>query len=150
MVNNPLTVIKKWQSYKKVTKIIFHYEAMKDDEAVFELIKYLQKKKKQVGLAINPQTPVNKIIKFLPELDVVFLLGVQPGWGGQELKNEVLNKAKLIELKFPKLDIEIDGGVTLENIPRIIQSGVNIIAAGTMIFKSDDIKDTIKQIKENI
>lgn len=150
MVNNPLAVVKKWERYKKAKKIIFHYEAMKSDEAVLELIKYIQKKKIQAGLAIKPQTPVNKIIKFLPALDLVFLLGVEPGWGGQTLQSEVLNKAKLIRLKYPKLDIEIDGGVNLENIPRIIHSGVNIISAGTLIFQAEDIKATIKQIKDLI
>jgi ribulose-phosphate 3-epimerase len=150
MVKNPLAVVKKWERYKKVKKVIFHYEAMKNDEAVFDLIKYIQKKKIQAGLAIKPLTPVNKIIKFLPVLDLVFLLGVEPGWGGQTLQSEVLNKAKLVRLKYPKLDIEIDGGVNLENIPRIIHSGVNIISAGTLIFQAEDIKATIKQIRDLI
>ncbi|MFC1598895.1 hypothetical protein ACFL2U_02740 [Patescibacteria group bacterium] len=148
MVKNPLAVIKKWERFKKVKKIIFHYEAMKDDTAVFDLIKYLQKKKILAGLAINPETPVNKIIKFLPELDLVFLLGVEPGWGGQLLKSDVLNKAKRIRLQYPKLDIELDGGVNMNNLPRIINSGVNIIAAGSLIYTSPDIDKTIAQIKK--
>lgn len=150
MVNNPLTVIKKWERFKKLKKVIFHYEAMKDDQAVFDLIEYIKKKKKQVGLAINPETPVNKIIKFLSELDLVFLLGVKPGWGGQELKKDVLNKAKLVQLKYPKLDIEIDGGGNLENLEKIIDSGVNIIAAGTMIFGAEDVEKRVKEVKEVI
>jgi len=148
MVNNPLTIIKKWEKYKKVRKIIFHYEAMKDDNEVFELLNYIKKKKLQVGLAINPQTLVSKIIKFIPELDLIFLLGVDPGWGGQNLQSQVLNKAKRIRLQYPKVDIELDGGVNLENIPRIIQSGVNVIAAGSMIFNSPDIDKTLSQIKK--
>jgi len=150
MVSNPLAVIKKWQSYKKVKKIIFHYESMKDDQAVFDLIKYIQKKKIEVGLAINPETDLTKIKKFLPEIDTVLLMAVEPGWGGQTLNPDILNKAKLIRLQYPKLNIEIDGGVDLENMSRVLDSGVNIISAGSMFFKSENIKETIKQAKELI
>ena len=150
MIKEPLKEIKKWQDYKKVKKIIFHYESVKNDQQVLDIIKYIKAKKIKAGLAINPETKLIKIEKFLPEIDLLFLLGVKPGWGGQTLKPVVLNKAKQVRKKYPKLDIEIDGGVNLNNLSQITKSGVNIIAAGTMIFKSQDIKQTIKQIKSKL
>lgn len=145
MVKDPLKVIKEWQSFKQLKKVIFHFESFKKDDQVWELLKVLKKKRFEIGLAIKPETSASQIIKFLPELDLVFLMGVAPGWGGQELQPETLNKARLIRLKNAKIDIEIDGGVNLENIPKIVQSGINIISAGTMIFGAEDVGAVIKE-----
>lgn len=150
MVKEPFKEIKKWQNFKKVKKIIFHYEAVEDDQQIFDIIKYIKAKRIKVGLAINPETKLIKVEKFLSQIDLLFLLGVKPGWGGQTLKPAVLNKAKQVRKKYPKLDIEIDGGVNINNLAQITRSGINIIAAGTMFFKSKDIKQTIKQIKSKI
>jgi ribulose-phosphate 3-epimerase len=150
MIADPFKLIKKWQNLKKVKKIIFHYEAMKNDEAIFDLITYLKKRKFKVGLAINPETKLSQVEKFISKIDVLFLLGVKPGWGGQTLKPSILNKAKQARQKYPKLDIEIDGGVNLNNISKVAKSGVNIIAAGTMIFEAEDIEQRLEKIKEII
>ncbi|MBD3359946.1 MAG: ribulose-phosphate 3-epimerase [Candidatus Buchananbacteria bacterium] len=150
MVAEPLKLIKKWQNFKKVKKIIFHYEAMKNDEDIFDLIKYLKKRKFKVGLAINPETKLNQVEKFIPKIDVLFLLGVKPGWGGQVLRPSILNKAKQARQKYPKLDIEIDGGVNLNNIAKVAKSGVNIIAAGTMFFEAENVRKIVNQIKNKI
>jgi len=147
MVLDPGEEIKKWEKFNKVKKMIFHYEAAKNDDEIFNLIGYIKKRKFKVGLAINPETPVKKIEKFIPSLDLVFLLGVKPGWGGQILKPSILNKAKFLRKNYPRLDIEIDGGVNLKNIKQVALSGVNIISTGTLIFKSENIKQTINQIK---
>lgn len=150
MVKKPLNEIKKWEKYKKVKKIVFHYEAIKNEREIRELIEYLKSKKLNVGLAINPETQLEKIRQFIPKINTLFLLGVVPGWGGQTLKPLVLNKAKFARKKYPKLDIEIDGGVNLENLEKIIDSGVNIIAAGTMIFGAEDIEKRIKEVDKLI
>ncbi len=150
MVLDPLKIIKKWQNFRKFKKVIFHYEAVTDVKKIFNLINYLKKHKLKAGLAINPATKLEKIEIFLPYLNFVFLMGVKPGWGNQKLDLAVLKKAQRIRKMYPKLDIEIDGGVNLQNIKLIIQSGVNIIAAGTLFFKSRNIKKTISQIKDLI
>ncbi len=148
MVLDPFKIIKKWQSFKKVKKVVFHYEAVKDVKKILALIKYLKKNKIKVGLALNPGTKLEKVEIFLPYLDCAFLMGVKPGWGGQSLDPATLKKARIIRKMYPKLDIEIDGGVTLKNFRQIIDSGVNIVAAGTLFFKSDNIKNTIKELKK--
>lgn len=146
MVADPQKEIKKWEKFKKVKKVIFHFEALKNDDEIFDLIKYLKSKKIKAGLAINPETSVSVLEKFIPKLSLVFLMGVEPGWGGQKLKPIVLDKARYLRKKYPKLDIEIDGGVNIDNLPAIKKSGVNIISAGSMIFNSDDINKKINQI----
>jgi len=149
MTLEPLKIIKQWERFKKVKKIIFHYEAMKNDQEIFDLIEYIQKKGIKAGLAINPETPFKKFEKILPKVDVIFFLGVNPGWGGQTLKQSVLNKVKQVRKKYPKLDIEIDGGVNMQNIKKAKDAGVNIISAGTMLFK-DDIKTVVKEVKDKL
>ena len=149
MVIDPVKMIKKWGGFKKVKKIVFHYEAVKRIE-ILEIIKLIRSKKIKPGLAINPETNVKKFEQYIPQLDTVFLMGVQPGWGGQKLKPSVLHKAKYLRKKYPKLNIEIDGGVTIKNIPEIIKSGVNLISAGTLIFSAQDLKKNCQEIKQLI
>lgn len=147
MVKDPLKVIKKWQNYKKVKTIIFHYEAVKNDKKILGLIDYVKKLKIKVGLAINPETKLEQFRKFLPILDLVLVLGVEPGWGGQEFQPRVLDKIKEIRQAFPKLDIEVDGGVNLDNAKEIVQSGANILAAGNLFNDVRNIKKLEKLVK---
>ena len=147
MVLNPLKEIKKWQNYKKVKKIFFHYEAVKNDKKILGLIDYLKNHKIQAGLAINPETRFEKIKKFLPILDLILVLGVKPGFGGQKFQPKVLNKIKQIRQSFLKIDIEVDGGVNLENAKEIVQAGANILAAGSLFNDVRNINKLEKLIK---
>jgi len=148
MVKNPLKVIKKWQNYKKVKKIFFHYEAVKNDKKILGLIDYLKKRKIKAGLAVNPETKLEQFKKFLPILDLVLILGVKPGWGGQEFQPKILKKIKEIRKAFPKLAIEVDGGVKLENAGEIVKAGANILAAGNLILKTKNIESLILKIQK--
>ena len=147
MVKDPLKVIKKWQNYKKIKNMIFHYEAVKNDKKILGLIDYLKKHKIQAGLAINPETKFEKFKKFLPIVDLILVLGVKPGWGGQKFQPKVLNKIKLIRKAFPKIDIEVDGGVNLENAGEIVKAGANILAAGSLFANLRNINSVEKLIK---
>jgi len=146
MVNDPLKVIKKWQNFKKVKKIFFHYEAVKNDKKILGLIDYLRKHKIKVGLAVNPETKFEIFKKFLPILDLILILGVEPGWGGQKFQPKVLNKIKEIRKAYPKLDIEVDGGVNLENAGEIINAGANILAMGEALSRPNDIKRALASL----
>lgn len=148
MVLNPQKFIKKWENFKKVKRIIFHYESFKNDEEVSRLIGYLKKRKINFGLAVNPETNFSQFKKFLPDINLIFILGVIPGWPGQKFQKKVLKKIKKIKKTYPKIDIEIDGGVNLKNIEKIVKSGVNIVSGASLFFKSKDIKETINQIKK--
>lgn len=93
------------------------------------------------GVAINPATPISAIENILPLVDMVLVMSVNPGFGGQKLIPYTLDKVadlrEIISEKNLKIDIEIDGGVTIENIDKVIEAGANIIVAGSAVYKGD-------------
>ena len=112
-------------------------------------INKIRELKKKVGVSLNPETKVNIITDFLHQIDLVLIMSVNPGFGGQKFMPEVLGKIKeLVSIrKKEKLnfDIEIDGGINFENSKLAIEAGANILVSGTTIFKSND-----GDIKKNI
>ena len=130
--------------------ITIHPEATKDLEASILKIKKLNKK---VGISLNPETKIEVIIKYLDKIDLVLIMSVNPGFGGQKFMPEVLNKIKdlkkIQESKGIDFDIEIDGGINFDNSKEAIKAGANILVSGTTIFKSNngDIKKNIELLK---
>jgi ribulose-phosphate 3-epimerase len=130
--------------------ITIHPEATDDLKLSVNLIKKLNKK---VGLSLNPDTPVDKIKKFLPSIDLVLIMSVYPGFGGQKFIPNVIDKIK--ELKNikkkqnMKFDIEVDGGINFDNSKLLIEAGANILVSGTTIFKNNNgnIKKNIETLK---
>ena len=116
-------------------------------------IKKIKKKKKKVGVSLNPETKVNVIKNYLDEIDLVLIMSVNPGFGGQKFMPEVLDKIKELKIiqkeKNIDFDIEIDGGINFENSKIAIEAGANILVSGTTIFKSNngDIKKNIDLLK---
>src|SRR6185436_6874351 len=105
----------------------------------------------KAGVAINPHTPVSALNDVLHEIDLVCMMAVNPGFGGQKFIDHTMEKIKqlrkmITELKWNVL-IEIDGGVTLENAASIIAAGGDVLVAGNTVFKSSDPKATIAQLK---
>jgi len=103
------------------------------------------------GVAINPHTPVSILEHILSDIDLVCLMSVNPGFGGQHFIPETLQKIsllrKMIDSKGLKVKIEIDGGVTLDNAAAIIQAGANVLVAGNTVFRSTDPQQTIAALK---
>ena len=130
--------------------ITIHPEATDDINSSISLIKELNKK---VGVSLNPETKVDIIIEHLDKIDLVLIMSVNPGFGGQKFMPEVLTKVEeLKNLRTAKdldFDIEIDGGINFENSKIAIQAGANILVSGTTIFKSNngDIKKNIELLK---
>ena len=130
--------------------ITIHPEATDDINLSISLIKELNKK---VGVSLNPETKVDIIIEHLDKIDLVLIMSVNPGFGGQKFMPEVLSKIgelkKLRSAKDLDFDIEIDGGINFENSKIAIQAGANILVSGTTIFKSNngDIKKNIELLK---
>ena len=130
--------------------ITIHPEATNDINSSISLIKELNKK---VGISLNPETKVDIIIEHLDKIDLVLIMSVNPGFGGQKFMPEVLSKIgvlkKLRSAKDLDFDIEIDGGINFENSKIAIQAGANILVSGTTIFKSNngDIKKNIELLK---
>lgn len=132
--------------------ITFHLEACKEKQEVLELIKYIKENNIKVGLSIKPNTKVEDILEYLPLIHLVLVMTVEPGYGGQKLIPETIEKIKEIKEYIDKnnidIDIEVDGGITLENKQELIEAGANIIVAGSTIINSKDFKETISKIKE--
>ena len=130
--------------------ITIHPEATDDINSSISLIKELNKK---VGVSLNPETKVDVIIEHLNKIDLVLIMSVNPGFGGQKFMPEVLSKIEeLKQLRTTKdldFDIEIDGGINFENSKKAIRAGANILVSGTTIFKSNngDIKKNIELLK---
>ena len=130
--------------------ITIHPEATDDINSSISLIKELNKK---VGVSLNPKTRVDVIIEHLNKIDLVLIMSVNPGFGGQKFMPEVLSKIEeLKQLRTTKdldFDIEIDGGINFENSKIAIRAGANILVSGTTIFKSNngDIKKNIELLK---
>ena len=126
--------------------ITIHPEATEDLQSSINKIKELKKK---VGISLNPETKINVIKKFLNQIDLILIMSVNPGFGGQKFMPEVLEKIKdLVDIQKKEginFDIEIDGGINFENSKLAIEAGANILVSGTTIFKSND-----GNIKKNI
>jgi ribulose-phosphate 3-epimerase len=130
--------------------ITIHPEATEDLLASINKIKELKKK---VGLSLNPETKVDVIKNHLSQIDLVLIMSVNPGFGGQKFMPEVLDKIKELKqiqkIQNLNFDIEIDGGINFENYKIAIKAGANILVSGTTIFKSNngDIKKNIELLK---
>ena len=106
----------------------------------------------KAGVALNPHTPVNSLIDVIKEIDLVCLMSVNPGFGGQSFIENTFEKVKelkkLIKKNKGSCLIEIDGGVTNKNASKLIKCGADVLVAGNYIFKANDPKDKIKLLKE--
>jgi len=132
--------------------ITIHPEATSNLKDSINLIKKLNKK---VGVSLNPETKIDLIKNFLNEIDLILIMSVNPGFGGQKFMPEVLDKIKeLKKIKDQKkldFDIEIDGGINFDNSKLAIKAGANILVSGTTIFKNNDgnIKKNIDLLKSS-
>ena len=132
--------------------ITIHPEATSNLNDSIKLIKKLNKK---VGISLNPGSKINLVEKHLDKIDLILIMSVNPGFGGQKFMPEVLEKIKkLNEIKDHKkfnFDIEIDGGINFDNSKLAIEAGANILVSGTTIFKNNDgnIKKNIDLLKSS-
>ncbi|GEN57439.1 ribulose-phosphate 3-epimerase [Halolactibacillus alkaliphilus] len=131
--------------------ITVHVEACKHLHSVIQLIKSYGVK---VGVVLNPATPVDVVDPFLAELDMVLLMSVNPGFGGQTFIKSTLEKIKQLRRKIAnqclEVDIEVDGGVTTENVKEILNAGANVIVAGSAIYNKGNISESVREFKKHI
>ena len=108
----------------------------------------------KAGVAVNPHTPISMLADVINDIDMVCLMSVNPGFGGQKFIEQTIQKTQqlkqMINERGAKTLIEIDGGVTLENAGRIINSGADVLVAGNTVFSSPDPLDTIKKLKQAV
>jgi ribulose-phosphate 3-epimerase len=132
--------------------ITFHPEATSNISKTIKLIKDTQKK---VGISLKPKSDIKLIENFLSEVDLVLIMSVEPGFGGQKFMPEVLEKTKKLKELISKnklnIDIEIDGGINFENCTKAKDAGANILVSGSTIFKENkgDLKKNIEILRNN-
>ncbi len=151
MVNDIKSYINSFSVFEP-NMITFHIEATKNEKEVLDLINYLKQNNIKVGISIKPNTKIESIIKYLPYIHTALVMTVEPGKGGQELIPTTIEKVKQL-YKYIKennleVDIEVDGGINIENISLLKQAGANIVVCGTSIVSSKDFKETVTKLKQ--
>lgn len=142
MTKDPLKYIKNLNN-KNIEYITFHLEIEKNIEEIINEIKSLNYK---VGISIKPNTEVEELIPYLEKIDLVLIMSVEPGFGGQKFIPETLEKAKVIRNINKNITIEIDGGINDSNID-IIKKHVDIVVVGSYIINSTDYNKAINNLK---
>lgn len=142
MINNPL---KYYQEFINAGAgiITFHYETLKDDNERLNLIKEVQKQNVLVGISIKPQTDINLLKPLLADIDLVLVMSVEPGFGGQKFLESALDKVKTLARIKKELNlhflIEVDGGINNTNAASLIKAGADILVSGSYLFKAPDL-----------
>ncbi len=131
--------------------ITIHYEA---DKHIDRTINYIKSFGIKAAVALNPGTPVSNIMDLIPSLDMVLIMSVNPGFGGQKYIDYASNKIKEVKdlsLKYNNnLLIEVDGGVDTHNIKQVVSCGANVIVAGSAVFRNNNIEQNISELKRGL
>lgn len=131
--------------------ITFHLEACKNEEEVFENIKYIKENNCKVGISVKPNTNIEEVYKYLPYIHMCLVMTVEPGKGGQNYLSEMTDKVsrlkKYIDENNIEIDIEVDGGINLRTAEEVKKAGANILVAGTAILNAVDYKVIIDELK---
>ena len=144
MVNDPMSFVKKFAK-TGANYLTFHYEACQDDKEVEAVIDEIHKYKMKAGLSIKPATPVEKIFPFLAKLDLVLVMSVEPGLGGQKFIPETLDKisaliAEIVEVRSNAL-ISVDGGINDITGKDCLNIGADVLVAGNFLFSAPNFKE---------
>ena len=131
--------------------LTFHYEACKNEKEIKEVIDIIHRNGGKAGLSIKPKTDVKVLDKLLPELDLVLVMSVEPGFGGQSFMYDALAKIKYlrdeIDAKGYDCLIEVDGGINQETGRLCADNGVDVVVAGSYLFGKEDVKERIEGLK---
>jgi ribulose-phosphate 3-epimerase len=147
MVNEPEKMVP-WFADAGADSITVHAEATQDLPALIRLIK---SRGLRAGVSLRPATPMETLDPVLEDVDMVLIMSVNPGFGGQKFMPEALDKARALRARFDKMgraaDIEMDGGISLANLREVLDSGVNAVVVGTAIFRQPDVARATRDFK---
>jgi len=143
MIRDPMPYLKAFAD-AGADSITFHLESDCDAEAVIDAIHALGKK---AGISIKPGTPAEEILHLLPKLDLVLVMSVEPGFGGQKFMPGCLDKIRTIRAAAPGLDISVDGGINGETGRLCTEAGANVLVAGSYVFGSADAAAAIDSLR---
>ena len=151
MVENVEEYIKSYLVFEP-NIITFHYEAATNKEELHKWIKIIKENNCKVGISVKPNTEIEKIYEILPYIHTVLIMTVEPGKGGQKLIPETINKVKELRQYLEKsnleVDIEVDGGINLENVKEIKKARTDIIVVGTAVTNSDNYAQVIQELRK--
>lgn len=146
MIENPETYVEAFAN-AGADLLTFHLEAVSSDEKVFELINKIKSLNVKAGISIKPKTPVESVLKFVPSVDMVLIMTVEPGFGGQKFISECAEKIKKVREISPNVIIQVDGGINDHTGAVCREYGANSLVAGSYIYNSGDIKGAISSLK---
>src|SRR3989344_1296120 len=147
MVSKPEDVLRQWLD-ADIESLIFHLESTNQMD---ELINKTKTGGKKVGIAINPDTPTESIMPFVDRADFIHFMTVVPGFYGSEFKEEVLNKIKNFSQKYPDVEISVDGGIDLTTARMAVESGADILIAGSYFFRQGrNMDEALENMKKSI
>jgi ribulose-phosphate 3-epimerase len=164
MIDKPQTVTERWLG-SRAKRIILHWEALEKIHGhemtpyktasrpgfpVIDLAEEAHKHNKELGIAINPETPISALDSFINDIDLVLLMSVNPGKAGQAFQEKVIPKISALRQKYPDVKIEVDGGVSPQNAKKLAQAGANILVAGSSVFESKNAEEAINQLKKAV
>ena len=140
MIMEPIRYIKEFAE-AGADLITFHVEACEDEEACRATIRAIRDAGKKVGIAYNPETATEEVLPYIDQVDMVLAMGVHPGFGGQGMEPGTCDKVRelrqYMESHGVRRDIQVDGGVKLDNVGEVLDAGANVIVAGSAVFKGD-------------
>lgn len=146
MVSNPEQWINDMAD-AQVDQYTFHVEPVENVAAVCRKVKEAGMK---VGLAIKPKTSVESIEQYMELADLVLIMTVEPGFGGQKFMEDMMSKVKYLRSNYATMNIEVDGGVSTSNIDCCAKAGANWIVSGTGIIKAPDQRAVIKELRDSV
>eukprot|EP00937_MAST-01D_sp_MAST-1D-sp2_P003464 g3464.t1 len=135
---------------RSLTSFIFHVEATEPRGITQQLIDQVKAAGMRVGLTLNPATPIDTVLKYAEQLDVVLVMTVVPGKGGQSFMVDMMEKVRAVRAQHPELDIEVDGGVKPATVDEAAKAGANMIVSGSGVFKADDMAWAISTMKRSV
>lgn len=150
MVSDPIAVFGQWQSNNYLKRVLFHYEAVTNPKLIIQTINS-QKPNIQVGLVLNPDTPITVLDQYLDDLQTVMFMGVYPGAQGQKFIPDTINRIKAFKAKGANHLVEVDGAVNEQTLPALIAVGADIVCPGSAVFGNEKTpEENIKRLRRII
>lgn len=153
MVSNPGQWVADFKD-AGASQITFHIEAVKDDEALADLISQISAAGMDVGVAIKPKTTVEEAMKriepHMSKIHMVLIMTVEPGFGGQKFMLEMMPKVQLVRRLYPNLNLQVDGGLSPVTVDAAAKAGANVIVAGSSVFNAADAKVVISELRASV
>ncbi len=149
MVKDVEKEVARWSVVENIQRVIIHFESFENNQQFYTLInKLVIEANWEIGVALNPDTPIEVLGPIADKINYVMLLGVNPGLSGQSMRDNVIDKIQDLRITYPDVNIEIDGGVNETNARSIVMAGANILCLGSGIFNDKgSVKENYNKFK---